>query len=78
MKLKYRFIDFLQEVHDRGFTGTGDDAPDDFNRWMEDMAQDELIDHADVYAHKVLSDHLMAKPSPFYRRGGEGGAMVAA
>ncbi len=29
-----------------------DDLPDAFDEWLEELTQDELIDHADVFANE--------------------------
>lgn len=73
----YKFRDYLMEIHDAQYTGTADDAPDDFDKWMEDLTQDELIDFAEAFAERTLVNHNNAKPtpSPFWD-GNEGGALV--
>ena len=51
---KYKdFEDYLMEVHGEQYVGTDDCMPDDFNKWIEDLGQDELIDYGNKFAKKL-------------------------
>lgn len=43
------FESYLQEIHDKQYTGTGDDAPDDFQKWFSNMGSDEFIKYSSEY-----------------------------
>lgn len=43
------FEDYLKQVHDKQYTGTADDAPDDYENWMSNMGADEFIKYSGEY-----------------------------
>ena len=53
--IKYRdFEDFLAEEHAKDYCGLDDDMPDNFEAWLCDLDNQELIDYADKYAEAIL------------------------
>lgn len=55
MKNKELFEDYLKERHADAYTGTDDDMPDDFERWLEELTLDEVIEYGNEFGTK-LSD----------------------
>ena len=40
-----KFEDYLKEIHAKQYRGTDDQMPDDFQNWMEDLDNAELIEY---------------------------------
>lgn len=43
------FYRFLSDQHAKQYQGLDDDMPDDFQGWMANLTQDELIQLAELY-----------------------------
>lgn len=48
------FLDYLSTKHADGYMGTDDNMPDSFEKYLESLDTDELIDFADEWAVKIL------------------------
>lgn len=48
------FYEFLQFEHADDYMGNGDDMGEACDEWIGNLDPEELIDFADLYAHKVL------------------------
>lgn len=55
MKIK-TFIDYLQEQHASFYTGTDDDMPDDFERWLEAQDKEDMMGWANYYGKELQED----------------------
>jgi len=53
------FEDYLKEVHDKQYHGTADDAPDDYENWLSNVDQEDMIAYADLYAHKYAFQEMI-------------------
>lgn len=47
------FEDYLKDEHAKEYTGTDDDMPDDYDKWLGDLDGEEYIKYADLYAVEV-------------------------
>jgi predicted Zn-dependent peptidase len=43
------FEDYLQQVHASQYTGTDDDMPDDFERWLEQFDANDILEMVKEY-----------------------------
>ncbi len=43
------FEEFLKQKHAEFYAGTDDNMPDDFERWLERMSQEFLLETAGLY-----------------------------
>ena len=57
MNKPFTFIDFLKEIHAEDYHGTDDDMPDDFDNWLVELDNEELITHAEN-AIKIVRGEL--------------------
>ena len=51
-----KFEEYLKEQHAKMYMGTDDDMPDSFERWLTEMAVDDLIAFADKLIEKYESN----------------------
>lgn len=57
--MKYKdFEEFLKEEHDKQYMGTGDDAPDDYNNWLENIGIDGIIEYGNEFANKYALQQM--------------------
>jgi len=47
------FEEYLQEVHAKNYMGTDDNMPDDFERWLGELDNNDLID----LANKAMTEN---------------------
>ncbi len=47
--MKKIFIDYLQEIHAEDYHGTNDDMSDDFDRWLVELDNEEIIQYAETW-----------------------------
>lgn len=52
------FLQYLQEQHARNYTGTDDDAPDDFMDWLENMDEDEHYENIVSYVYSLNKEGI--------------------
>ena len=52
------FEDYLIEIHAEQYIGTKDCMIDDFNKWMQDLGADELINYGDEFFKKQNKELL--------------------
>lgn len=62
MKTIPTFEDFLKETHAKAYTGTADDMPDDFDRWLSEFQEQSWLIYGDRYGLKVKE--LLYGPVP--------------
>ena len=43
------FEDYLQQVHATQYTGTDDNMPDDFNKWLEQFDANDILEMVKKY-----------------------------
>ncbi len=58
--MKYTFEDFLMEIHGKQCLLPGDDWPDDFVNWTDDISYDDWIDYGDKFAKAINAELLGA------------------
>lgn len=52
---KYKsFEDYLREQHAREYSGTDDNMPDAFERWLGDIEPQDFIDLGDSYGKEII------------------------
>ena len=54
--MEQTFEDFLTNKHAKGYTGTDDLMPDDFNNWLTELDPYEMIEYADEFAKKKVEE----------------------
>ena len=47
-----QFEDFLRDKHAENYTGTDDDMPDNFEKWLSSLEIDEWIDLGNKFKNK--------------------------
>ena len=50
------FEEYLKTEHGMGYTGTDDDMPDEFERWLATIEIDVLIQYADDYVGELMRE----------------------
>ena len=53
MNIEQKFEDFLMEQHAENYCGLKDAMVDDFENWLCELGQDEMIEYADKYANQI-------------------------
>lgn len=48
------FEQYLEEVHAEDYHGLDDDMTDDYDRWIGDMDNEELIEHGNNFGQKLF------------------------
>lgn len=57
--MKYKdFEDYLQTQHANQYTGLDDGMPDDYNSWLDNLDQEELIGYGNEYANKYALEKM--------------------
>jgi hypothetical protein len=52
------FEDYLQTKHAEQYTGLDDEMPDDYEDWLSNLDQEELIRYANIYASKYALEKM--------------------
>jgi len=52
------FEDYLMEKHAEQYIGTKDCMIDDFNKWVQDLGFDELIEYGNTFVAQIKSEIL--------------------
>lgn len=50
------FEDYLKDIHAEDYHGTDDDMPDDFERWLENLDNNDLMEYAEKWGIKLLKN----------------------
>lgn len=50
------YEDYLKDIHAENYHGTDDNMPDDFERFLENLDVDKLIEYADQFARRARQD----------------------
>ena len=57
--MKYKdFEDYLQWKHAEQYHGLDDDMPDDYNSWLDNLDQEELIEYGNKFAAQFLAQYV--------------------
>ena len=51
------FEDYLKDHHANGYTGTDDNMPDDYERWLGELDTETLIDLADLWGEAIRKEY---------------------
>lgn len=55
------FEEYLQDMHDLGYTGTDDDMPDAFDTWLVNITPDDFIIMAQNWGNMITTQTELNK-----------------
>lgn len=57
------FEEYLKDIHAKGYMGTDDDMPESFERWLENLDNNDLVEYGNKAMAQAGAKALRAIPS---------------